>query len=78
MATGIPVDLSIYESEYSVTDEEMAKVLAEAPGLVSGPAATSSSSKNKKKKKKPSGSESGDKENKDEKEKETAAATEKK
>jgi hypothetical protein len=54
LATGIPVDLSLYESEYSVTDEELVKLLAEDPKLVTGAAATSSSSsKNKKKKKKP-------------------------
>lgn len=61
MATGIPVDLSLYESEYSVTDEELVKLLAENPNLVTG-AATSSASKNKKKKKKPAAP-AGDKEN---------------
>ena len=53
LSTGIPVDLSLYESEYSVTDEELVKLLAEDPKLVSGAVSTSSSSKNKKKKKKP-------------------------
>lgn len=61
LATGIPVDLNLYESEYSVKDEELVKLLAEAPNLVTG-AATSSSSKNKKKKKK-AASAAGDKEN---------------
>lgn len=70
LCTGIPVDLSLYESEHSVTDEELVKLLAESPNLVSGPGATSSSSKNKKKKKKPAAAagtpESADKENKSE------------
>ena len=75
LCTGIPLDLNLYESEYSVTDEELVKLLAESPNLVSG-AASSSSSKNKKKKKKPAGAttENADKENKVEVE----AATEKK
>lgn len=69
LCTGIPVDLNLYESEYSVTDEEMVKLLAESPNLVVG-AAASSSSKNKKKKKKPAAvaGESADKENESEKE----------
>lgn len=69
LCTGIPVDLNLYESEYSVTDEEMVKLLAESPNLVAG-AAASSSSKNKKKKKKAAGagSEGADKENQSEKE----------
>lgn len=69
LATGIPVDLSLYESEHSVTDEELVKLLAENPNLVSGPSAASSSSKNKKKKKKAVGAaatETADKENKSE------------
>jgi hypothetical protein len=63
LATGIPVDLNLYESEHSVTDEELVKILAESPNLVSG--GGSSSSKNKKKKKKAAGaaSEGADKEN---------------
>jgi hypothetical protein len=61
LCTGIPIDLSLYESEYSVTDEELVKMLAESPNLVSG----GSSSKNKKKKKKAASTPSeGDKENK--------------
>jgi hypothetical protein len=71
LCTGIPVDLSLYESEYSVTDEELVKLLAENPKLVTGAASTSSSSKNKKKKKKPAAA-GGDKENA------TEAAAEKK
>lgn len=68
LCTGIPVDLSLYESEHSVTDEELAKLLAENPNLVTGPGASSSSSKNKKKKKKATGAatESADKENQSE------------
>lgn len=62
LATGIPVDLNLYESEYSVTDEELVKILAESPNLVTG--GGSSSSKNKKKKKKPAaGGEGANKEN---------------
>jgi hypothetical protein len=62
LATGIPLDLNLYESEHSVTDEELVKILAESPNLVSG---GGSSSKNKKKKKKSAGagSEGADKEN---------------
>lgn len=78
LCTGIPVDLNLYESEHSVKDEELVKLLAESPNLVSGPGASSSSSKNKKKKKKPASAtgatESADKENKSE----TPAATDKK
>lgn len=76
LATGIPVDLNLYESEYSVTDEELVKLLAESPNLVTGAAATSTSSKNKKKKKKAAsaGTESADKEN----EKDATPAAEKK
>lgn len=76
LCTGIPVDLSLYESEYSVTDEELVKLLAENPKLVTG-AASSSSSKNKKKKKKPAGAgvEGANKENATET---PAAAAEKK
>lgn len=65
LCTGIPVDLNLYESEYSVTDEELAKLLAESPNLVTS-ASSSSSSKNKKKKKKAAAgatAESVDKEN---------------
>lgn len=65
LCTGMPIDLNLYESEYSVTDEELAKLLAENPNLVTG-AATSSASKNKKKKKKPAAA-AGDKENQSEK-----------
>lgn len=64
LATGIPVDLTLYESEYSVKDEELVKLLAESPNLVTG-AVAASSSKNKKKKKKPA---SAEKENQSEKE----------
>lgn len=76
LCTGIPVDLNLYESEHSVTDEELVKLLAESPNLVSGPGATSSSSKNKKKKKKPAAAAgaTADKENKSE----TPAAADKK
>lgn len=77
LCTGIPVDLNLYESEHSVKDEELVKLLAESPNLVSGPGATSSSSKNKKKKKKPAaaaGATDTDKENKSE----TPAAADKK
>lgn len=65
LCTGIPLDLNLYESEYSVSDEELVKLLAENPNLVTG-AASSSSSKNKKKKKKPAAgaTENADKENK--------------
>lgn len=66
LCTGIPVDLNLYESEYSVTDEELAKLLAESPNLVTGASSSSSSSKNKKKKKKAAAgatAESVDKEN---------------
>lgn len=76
LCTGIPIDLSLYESEYSVTDEELVKLLAENPKLVTSAASTSSSaSKNKKKKKKPAGAggEGANKENATE-----AAAAEKK
>lgn len=55
LCTGIPVNLNLYESEYSVTDEELVKLLAENPTLVTGAAATSSSSKSSKKKKKAAG-----------------------
>jgi hypothetical protein len=66
LCTGIPIDVNVYESEHKVTDEEMLKILAENPNLVSG---GSSSSKNKKKKKKSSGNAGGDnKENKSESE----------
>ncbi|CRL02215.1 CLUMA_CG015415, isoform A [Clunio marinus] len=69
LATGIPIDLNLYESEYSVKDEELVKLLAENPNLVSG-ASSSSSSKNKKKKKKAAGAvgENANKENQTEKE----------
>lgn len=66
LCTGIPIDTSVYESEHNL-DEEMAKLLAELPALVSG---GSSSSKNKKKKKKTTSSgATGDKENKSESDK---------
>lgn len=65
LCTGIPIDLNLYESEHKVTDEELLKILAENPNLVSG----SGGSKNKKKKKKSSGAAAGDnKENKSESE----------
>lgn len=62
LATGIPIDVNLYESEYKVEDEEMKKLLAENPDVV----LPSSSSKNKKKKKKASGGAGADKENEDE------------
>ena len=46
----IPIDMNLYESEYSVTDEELVKLLAENPNVI----LPSSGSKNKKKKKKSS------------------------
>lgn len=64
LSTGIPIDTSIYESEYS-PDEEMTKLLAELPNLVAG---GSTSSKNKKKKKKSSTGTGDNKENKSESE----------
>ena len=60
LATGIPIDVNLYESEYKVEDEELVKLLAENPNVI---LPSSSSSKNKKKKKKASGA--GDKENED-------------
>lgn len=74
LATGIPLDLNLYESEHSVTDEDMKKLLAEDAGLVS-----TGDSKNKKKRAKKSKSAAaaanvGEKENADDK----PAATEKK
>jgi hypothetical protein len=63
LCTGIPVDLNVYESEYSVTDEELIKILAESPNLVTGGASTSSKNKKKKKKASVAGSEGADKEN---------------
>ena len=42
--------MNLYESEYSVTDEELVKLLAENPNVI----LPSSGSKNKKKKKKSS------------------------
>jgi hypothetical protein len=62
LATGIPIDTSLYESEYSVTDEEMVKLLAENPNVI-----LPSASKSKKKKKKSSAGAGGDKENEDDK-----------
>ena len=61
LATGIPIDVNLYESEHSVTDEEMVKLLAENPNVI----LPSTTSKNKKKKKKPSAA-GTDKENEDE------------
>lgn len=57
LATGIPIDANLYESEYSITDEEMVKLLAENPNVI-----LPSTSKNKKKKKKPATA-TADKEN---------------
>ncbi|KAG5680704.1 hypothetical protein PVAND_010195 [Polypedilum vanderplanki] len=62
LATGIPIDVNLYESEYKVEDEEMVKLLAENPNVI----LPSTTSKNKKKKKKASGSAGADKENDDE------------
>jgi hypothetical protein len=62
LATGIPIDVNLYESEYKVEDEEMTKLLAENPNVI----LPSTASKNKKKKKKASGSAGADKENEDE------------
>lgn len=66
LATGIPIDVNLYESEYSITDEETAKLLAENPNVI----LPSTTSKNKKKKKKSSSSAATgnqDKENEDDK-----------
>lgn len=65
LATGIPIDVNLYESEYSITDEEMVKLLAENPNVI----LPTTSSKNKKKKKKPASATTGgaDKENEDDK-----------
>lgn len=62
LATGIPLDLNLYQSEHSVTDEEMVKLLAEDAGLVS-----TGDSKNKKKraKKSKAAASAGEKENAD-------------
>jgi curved DNA binding protein len=49
IATGIPIDVNQYESEYKIEDEELKKILAENPKVI-----LPSSSKNKKKKKKAS------------------------
>lgn len=46
-----------------MTDEELVKLLAEDPKLVTGAVSTSSSSKNKKKKKKPAAAAGEGKEN---------------
>lgn len=64
LATGIPLDLNLYESEHSVTDEDMVKLLAEDAGLVS-----TGDSKNKKKraKKSKAAANAGEKENADDK-----------
>lgn len=63
LATGIPIDVNLYESEYSITDEELVKLLAENPNVI----LPSTSSKNKKKKKKSSSAGTADKENEDDK-----------
>lgn len=47
LATGIPLDLNLYESEHSIVDEELKKLLASDPGLIAG-----NSDKNKKKRNK--------------------------
>ncbi|CAO1400189.1 unnamed protein product [Diamesa hyperborea] len=60
LATGIPLDLNLYESEYTVTDEDMVKLLAEDAGLVS-----TGDSKNKKKRAKKSKAAAVEKENAD-------------
>lgn len=49
IATGIPIDGNLYESEYKIEDEDLKKLLAENPNVV-----LPSSSKNKRKKKKAS------------------------
>lgn len=59
LATGIPIDTNLYESEYSITDEELVKLLAENPNVI----LPSSGSKNKKKKKKSGTAAGTDKEN---------------
>lgn len=59
LATGIPIDMNLYESEYSITDEDLVKLLAENPNVI----LPSSGSKNKKKKKKSGAAASTDKEN---------------
>jgi hypothetical protein len=65
LATGIPIDVNLYESEYSITDEELVKLLAENPNVI----LPTPASKNKKKKKKSSSTAAGgaDKENEDDK-----------
>lgn len=60
LATGIPIDVNLYESEHKIEDEELKKILAENPNVI-----LPSTSKNKKKKKKASGA---GKENEGEKE----------
>lgn len=64
LATGIPIDANLYESEYKVTDEEMVKLLAENPNVI----LPSTGSKNRRKKKKSAAGTGGDKENEDDKE----------
>ena len=49
IATGIPIDGNLYESEYKIEDEDLKKLLAENPNVV-----LPSASKNKRKKKKAS------------------------
>lgn len=66
LATGIPIDANVYESEYSITDEEMVKLLAENPNVI----LPTSSSKNKKKKKKPATATTGGVDNKENEKKE--------
>lgn len=66
LATGIPIDVNLYESEHKITDEELIKLLAENPNVI----LPTSSSKNKKKKKKSAAG--GDKENENDKEEASA------
>lgn len=63
IATGIPIDVNMYESEYKVEDEELKKILTENPNVI----LPSSSSKNKRNKKKKASGGAG-KENENDKE----------
>lgn len=49
IATGVPIDVNLYESEYKIEDEELKTILSENPKVI-----LPSASKNKKKKKKAS------------------------
>lgn len=63
IATGIPIDVNMYESEYKVEDEELKKILTENPNVI----LPSTSSKNKRNKKKKASGGAG-KENENDKE----------